>query len=46
VHGFFNDLIRKIGVPELEDQLVTTVEAELEKNVGRITGARAPLEDQ
>ncbi len=38
VHGFFNDLIRKIGVPELEEQLVTTVEAELEKNVRRITG--------
>ncbi len=36
VHGFFNDLIRKIGVPELEEQLVTTVEAELEKNVHRI----------
>ena len=38
VHGFFNDLIRKIGVPELEEQLVLTVEAELEKNVARITG--------
>ncbi len=36
VHGFFNDLIRKIGVPELEEQLVLTVEAELEKNVHRI----------
>ena len=33
VHGFFNDLIRKIGVPELEARLVETVEAELEKNV-------------
>ncbi len=44
VHGFFNDLIRKIGVPELEDQLVSTVEAELEKNVHRITGASTPLE--
>lgn len=33
VHGFFNDLIRRIGVPELEQQLITTVEAELEKNV-------------
>ena len=46
VHGFFNDLIRKIGVPELEEQLVATVEAELEKNVHRITGAPAALEDQ
>jgi Fe-S cluster assembly protein SufD len=44
VHGFFNDLIRKIGVPELEEQLVLTVEAELEKNVGRILGAAAPVE--
>ncbi len=32
VHGFFNDLIRKIDVPELEEQLVATVEAELAKN--------------
>jgi Fe-S cluster assembly protein SufD len=44
VHGFFNDLIRKIGVPELEEQLVLTVEAELEKNVGRVLGATAPVE--
>ena len=36
VHGFFNDLIRKIGVPELEEQLVLTVEAELEKNVTKV----------
>ena len=35
VHGFFNDLIRKIGVPELDDQLVATVEAELAKTVGQ-----------
>jgi Fe-S cluster assembly protein SufD len=33
VHGFFNDLIRKIGVPELESELLDTVEAELAKNV-------------
>ena len=33
VHGFFNDLIRKIDVPQLQDQLVKTVEAELAKNV-------------
>jgi Fe-S cluster assembly protein SufD len=36
VHGFFNDLIRRIGVPELEEQLVSTVEAELEKNVSKV----------
>jgi Fe-S cluster assembly protein SufD len=33
VRGFFSDLIRRIGVPELEDQLISAVEAELEKNV-------------
>ncbi|QBX57149.1 Fe-S cluster assembly protein SufD [Nocardioides seonyuensis] len=33
VHGFFNDLIRKVGVPSIEDRLLTTVEAELAKNV-------------
>jgi Fe-S cluster assembly protein SufD len=33
VHGFFNDLIRKIGVPEIEESLLSTVEAELAKNV-------------
>ncbi|MDX6373139.1 MAG: Fe-S cluster assembly protein SufD [Nocardioidaceae bacterium] len=33
VHGFFNDLVRKIGVPAIEDELLETVEAELEKNV-------------
>jgi len=32
VHGFFNDLIRKIDVPALEEQLFSTVEAELAKN--------------
>ncbi|HET8561463.1 MAG TPA: Fe-S cluster assembly protein SufD [Marmoricola sp.] len=30
VHGFFHDLIRRIAVPELEEQLVATVEQELE----------------
>jgi Fe-S cluster assembly protein SufD len=33
VHGFFNDLIRRIAVPELEEQLAATVEHELSKNV-------------
>ncbi|MFT4084827.1 MAG: Fe-S cluster assembly protein SufD [Nocardioides sp.] len=39
VHGFFTDLIRQIGVPELEEDLTATVEAELAKNVlnGEIT---------
>ncbi len=33
VHGFFNDIIRRIGVREIEDELRSTVEAELAKNV-------------
>ncbi|MDP9490802.1 MAG: Fe-S cluster assembly protein SufD [Actinomycetota bacterium] len=33
VHGFFNDLIRKVGIPSIEERLLTTVEAELAKNV-------------
>ncbi|MDQ3095458.1 MAG: Fe-S cluster assembly protein SufD [Actinomycetota bacterium] len=34
VHGFFNAIIRKIAVPEIEDRLRTIVEAELKRNVG------------
>jgi Fe-S cluster assembly protein SufD len=33
VHGFFNDLIRRINVPQLEGQLAATVEAELARNL-------------
>jgi Fe-S cluster assembly protein SufD len=33
LHGFFQDLIRKVGVPEIEERLTATVEAELAKNV-------------
>ena len=33
MHGFFNDLIRRIGVDSLQEQLMQTVEAELSKNV-------------
>jgi Fe-S cluster assembly protein SufD len=41
VHGFFNDIVRKIGVPELEDSLMAAVEAELEKNVTQGVGGVA-----
>ncbi|QIK66349.1 Fe-S cluster assembly protein SufD [Nocardioides sp. HDW12B] len=41
VHGFFNDIVRKIGVPELEDSLMAAVEAELEKNVTQGVGGAA-----
>ena len=33
LHGFFNDLIRKVGVPLLAERLTSTVEAELAKNL-------------
>ena len=33
LHGFFHDLIKKVGVPSIEERLTTTVEAELAKNV-------------
>ncbi|CAI9414958.1 Fe-S cluster assembly protein SufD [Nocardioides sp. T2.26MG-1] len=33
VHGFFNDLIRKVGIPSVEERLLSTVETELAKNV-------------
>jgi len=34
VHGFFADIIRKIGVPEVEQQLMAAVERELANEVG------------
>jgi len=33
VHGFFADIIKKISVPAVEESLLATVEAELQKNV-------------
>jgi Fe-S cluster assembly protein SufD len=34
VHGFFADIIRRIGVPDVERRLLDAVEAELAVNVG------------
>jgi hypothetical protein len=34
VHGFFADVIRRVGVPEIEQRLLAAVEAELAVNVG------------
>jgi Fe-S cluster assembly protein SufD len=34
VHGFFADIIRKIGVPQVEQQLMAAVESELANEVG------------
>jgi len=36
VHGFFNDIIRRIGVPALQERLVASIEEELAAHVGRI----------
>jgi Fe-S cluster assembly protein SufD len=33
VHGFFNDIIRRIGIEQIEERLMETVESELAKNV-------------
>jgi len=41
VHGFFADIIRKIGVPSIEETLLTALEAELAITVGTPTGLRA-----
>jgi Fe-S cluster assembly protein SufD len=34
VHGFFADIIRRIGIKEIEERLLTAVEGELAKTVG------------
>ena len=36
VHGFFNDIIRRIGVPDLQERLVAAIEDELAEHVGRL----------
>ncbi len=36
VHGFFNDIIRRIGVPDLQERLVSAIEDELAEHIGRI----------
>ena len=46
VHGFFNELVRRIGVPEIARQLIDTVEAELSKTVGAsVVRAELPEEN-
>ena len=36
VHGFFNDIIRRIDVPALQERLVASIEEELSAHVGRL----------
>ncbi len=40
IYGFFADIVHKIGVPQIEARLMETIEAELDKNVGKPGGAR------
>jgi len=42
VHGFFADIIRKIGIPGIEDKLMQAVEAELAVNIGTPAGVGNP----
>ena len=41
VHGFFADIIRRIGVPDVESRLLATIERELEVTIGVPAGASA-----
>jgi len=36
VHGFFHDIIRRIGVPSLQERLIASIEDELAEHVGRV----------
>jgi Fe-S cluster assembly protein SufD len=40
VHGFFADIVRRIGVPQIEPRLMQAIEQELEVNI-RLAPARA-----
>jgi Fe-S cluster assembly protein SufD len=39
VRGFFAELIHEIGIPSVEERLLASIEAELEKSMSVITGA-------
>lgn len=34
MHGFFADIIRRIGVPEVEERMLSAIEKELEVSIG------------
>lgn len=42
VHGFFNDIVRRIGVPELEKYLSQAIENELASTIGRDPAQEEP----
>ncbi len=37
VHGFFVDIVRRIGVPEIEQRLIASIDAELEQAIGSLS---------
>ena len=39
VRGFFAELIHQIGVPEVEERLIASIEAELEKSMSELDSA-------
>ncbi|WP_129339014.1 Fe-S cluster assembly protein SufD [Cellulomonas endophytica] len=39
VRGFFAELVHEIGVPEVEERLLASIEAELEKSMSELGGA-------
>lgn len=44
VRGFFAELIGQIGVPEVEERLVASIDAELEKSMSEILGVAPQVE--
>ena len=42
VHGFFADIVRKIGVPDVEERLMAAVETELAEHVGALSTSAVP----
>jgi len=42
VHGFFVDIVRRIGVPAVEERLMAALETELAQNVGTIAPENVP----
>ena len=42
VHGFFADVVRRIGVPEVEQRLMGSLEVELAQNVGPVASSVGP----
>lgn len=44
VHGFFAHIIHRIGVPDIEERLLETIERELAMTIGAPAGEHGPVE--